>query len=63
VELALDPERLAGLRSRLANRLTFPLFDIRRYVRNIEAAYETMFRRCQEGLQPTSIDLTGNFDR
>ncbi|MGI4764849.1 MAG: hypothetical protein ACRYGP_07260, partial [Janthinobacterium lividum] len=41
--LARDPVRLSALRDRLAaSRLTAPLFDTPRYVRNYEAALERM---------------------
>ena len=37
--LASEPGRMAALRTKLeANRLTKPLFDTTRYVRNLEAA-------------------------
>lgn len=45
-ELALDPERLATIRGTLVSgRLTHPLFDAALYVRNVEAAYETIWAR------------------
>ena len=41
--LATEPDRLAEVRGRLAhNRLTMPAFDIDRYRRNLEAAYDEM---------------------
>lgn len=48
--LALDlvrcPERLAQLRTRLAeNRHTYPLFDTARYTRNLEAAIQEIASR------------------
>jgi predicted O-linked N-acetylglucosamine transferase (SPINDLY family) len=43
LELMAQPERLASLRQRLAdNRSTHPLFDTRRFVRNLEAALVQM---------------------
>ncbi len=51
--LARDPARLGALRGRLAaNRLTAPLFDTPRYVRNYEAALERMVERAEAGLLP-----------
>ncbi len=46
IRLATNPEELAALRVRLeANRLTTPLFDTPRFVRNLEAAYEELWTR------------------
>ena len=54
--LAADPQRLGGLRRRIAeNRLTSPLFDTLRYARNYETALETMIRRRQDQQPPTSF--------
>ena len=36
---------------------TAPLFDIPRYMRNLEAIYEAMWRRQQAGLPPESFSL------
>jgi predicted O-linked N-acetylglucosamine transferase (SPINDLY family) len=56
LRLARDPGHLAALRHRLAhNRDTFPLFDTRRFTRNIEAAYATMWERTQRGEPPQSF--------
>ncbi len=56
IGLARDPARLARLRQRLAaNRLTTALFDISRYTRHIEAAYEAMCRGYHAGLPPDHI--------
>ena len=53
LELALDPDRLRAIRGRLAgNRLTTALFDSRRFTRNLESAYETMWRMHLAGLPP-----------
>ena len=41
--LATDPARLAAIRAKLAaNRSTAPLFDTRRYTRDIEALFESI---------------------
>ncbi|MBF0127870.1 MAG: hypothetical protein HQM02_11770, partial [Magnetococcales bacterium] len=50
VELARNPDRLQALRARLwTNRLTHPLFDTKRYTRNLERLYERMWRDHGEG--------------
>ena len=47
-QLAADSRRLAGIRARLLEQRTSPLFDTPRYVRNLERAYVAMWeRRCQ----------------
>jgi predicted O-linked N-acetylglucosamine transferase (SPINDLY family) len=58
IELALNPERLAQIRTRLReNRLTGPLFDTPRLARNLEAAYTAIHDRYQAGLPPDHIRL------
>jgi protein O-GlcNAc transferase len=43
VQIALDPDRCAGLRRRLhEGRMTFPLFDTPRFVQNLERAYHAL---------------------
>jgi len=54
--LAQGPERLAGLRARLAaNRLSSPLYDAQRFTRSIEAAYLRMMEISQAGGKPESF--------
>lgn len=54
--LATDAQRLAAIRTRLAaNRISHPLFNIARFARHIEAAYETMWGRYQQGKPPESF--------
>jgi len=56
--LARGPARLAELRGRLErNRLTAPLFDIERYRRHLEAAYETMWERHLRGEAPQAFNV------
>ncbi|MBF0294297.1 MAG: tetratricopeptide repeat protein [Magnetococcales bacterium] len=50
LDLARDAERLQEIRRRLSiNRLTFPLFDLPRFVRNLERLYERMWRDWRAG--------------
>jgi len=59
VELATNPERLAGLKQKLANnRLTTPLFDTPRFTRHLENAYEQMIERYRQGLKPDHIHVS-----
>jgi predicted O-linked N-acetylglucosamine transferase (SPINDLY family) len=56
LQLATDPERLAGIKLKLArNRRTCPLFDTDRFRRHIEAAYTTMWERHQRDEPPKSF--------
>jgi predicted O-linked N-acetylglucosamine transferase (SPINDLY family) len=56
VALARDPQRLAGVRQKLArNRDVCPLFDTARFTRHIEAAYTTMWQRAECGERPQSF--------
>jgi protein O-GlcNAc transferase len=53
VELANDPQKLEGIKLRLAhNRLTTQLFDTPLFTKNLEAAYIQMYRRYKAGLEP-----------
>ena len=59
VLLATEGNALAALRQRLAeNRSRFPLFDTEYFVRNLEQAYEVIWRRHLEGLQPESFKVS-----
>ena len=52
VELATNPQKLAGIREKLSNnRLTTPLFDAPLFTKNIENAYVKMHERYQADLQ------------
>ena len=56
VDFAMNPEKLAATRRTLAdNRLTTPLFDTPRFTRNLEAAYEAIWNRHQQGLAPNHV--------
>ena len=61
IHLATHPEKLALIRQKLAdNRLTTPLFDTKRFTKNIEAAYTAMYERHQAGLAPDHIAIAGS---
>jgi len=56
VALAVDAQRLAGIKRRLAdNRLTAPLFDAKLFARHLEQTYQQMYERYQRGLPPDHI--------
>jgi predicted O-linked N-acetylglucosamine transferase (SPINDLY family) len=56
VEWATQPQRLAGLKEKLArHRLTTPLFDTTSFTRHLEAAYRTIHERHHAGLLPEHI--------
>ncbi len=58
LKLARNPAALATIKDKLvANRLTTPLFDTRRFARNIETAYTTMWERHQRGEQPEAFSV------
>jgi len=58
VELASDPQRLAGIRAKLAGNLrTAPLFDTAASARYLEAAYAKMYDRYHAGLSPDHITI------
>jgi predicted O-linked N-acetylglucosamine transferase (SPINDLY family) len=58
VELGKDRAACQALRERLrANRETTPLFDIQRFTRHLERAYEAMWDRYSRGDTPAGIDL------
>jgi predicted O-linked N-acetylglucosamine transferase (SPINDLY family) len=56
VELACDPHRLAAIKQKLADqRLTTPLFDTRRFAKNLESAFTQIYERYQAGLPADHI--------
>ena len=56
IDLATHPEKLAIIRSKLAeNCLTTPLFDTKLFTKRIEAVYAAMYERHQAGLAPDHI--------
>jgi predicted O-linked N-acetylglucosamine transferase (SPINDLY family) len=56
VELATDRERLQMIRAKLRTTIqTSPLFDSGLFTRNLEKAYELMYKRYQNDLPPDHI--------
>jgi protein O-GlcNAc transferase len=56
IDFATYPEKLAAIKSKLAvNLRVAPLFDTKRFTKNIEAAYVEMVQRHQVGLAPDHI--------
>ncbi len=54
--LASDPARLAVLSRRLQDqRMSAPLFDVRRYTLDLETLYRGMWRRHTDGLAPVAL--------
>ena len=58
LQLASDAALRADIRQRLlANRLTYPLFDIQRLTQHLERAYEMMWHNHASGKPPHLIDV------
>src|SRR5262249_2402160 len=56
IELARDPVRLAGLRSRLnENRLSAALFDTPRFRQHLDSAFRQMYQRSLDNLPPEHL--------
>ena len=56
IELATNPEKLKAIKEKLASNLsTAPLFDTKRFTKNLESAYTEMFERYHKGLEPDHI--------
>jgi predicted O-linked N-acetylglucosamine transferase (SPINDLY family) len=61
VTLANDRGALAAVRARVtANRKSHPLFNVEAYVRDLEAAYEAMWRRHCAGLPRQPIEVAAS---
>jgi protein O-GlcNAc transferase len=61
VSLALSPARLQALTAKLrAVRLTCPLFDTARWVRNLDRAYYKMWNLYCSGEHPQPFKVTEN---
>jgi len=58
VALARDPARLAALRARATDGIgNSPLFDTKRFVRNLETAYDTIWRHHRDGALPRVLEI------
>ena len=56
ISLATNPEKFADLKKKISiNRFTTPLFNTPLFARNIETAYQQMYKRYQEDLSPDHI--------
>ena len=55
VRLALNPAELGGMRQTLAAGERLPLFDTPRFVRHLEQAFDTMWKRYLEGTPPQAF--------
>ncbi|MDB9699569.1 hypothetical protein OAA33_01440, partial [Candidatus Pelagibacter sp.] len=58
IQLATHPEQLKVIKDKLANNLpTSPLYNASLYTRNLEMAYQIMYKRYHEGLDPDDIEI------
>lgn len=57
LSLAVDREKLQGMRARLSNREALPLFDTPLFCRHLEAAYRHMQSAHQEGRAPENFTV------
>jgi len=59
IELALNSEKLKEVKEKLEkHRLTTPLFDTKLFAKHIEAAYEEMYKKYQDDLAPSNIEIS-----
>jgi predicted O-linked N-acetylglucosamine transferase (SPINDLY family) len=59
LRLAREPALLTGFRKRLArNRESYPLFNTKRFARNLEAAYRQMWEGWRAGLAPAAFAVS-----
>ena len=59
LRLAKDPDALRAIRQRIeTGRPTNPLFDTKRFCRNLESAYVTMYERALRGEPPTAFAVS-----
>ena len=58
IRLATHPEKLKIIKDKLIDNLpTSPLYNTSLYIRNLEAAYQIMYKRYQDGLDPVDIEI------
>ena len=58
IQLATNPEKLKVIKDKLIKNLPVaPLFNIKLYTLNLEAAYQIMYKRYQDGLDPDDIEI------
>lgn len=58
LSLVRNPKKLNAIRySLIANRLKEPLFDTERFTRNLETAYQIMWKRYSKGQKPVSFEV------
>jgi len=58
IELALNSQKLKEVKEKLEkHKLTTPLFDTKLFAKHIEAAYEDMYEKYQEGLPASDIEI------
>ena len=58
IQLATNPEKLKVIKDKLVKNLPVaPLFNIKLYTLNLEAAYQIMYKRYQDGLDPDDIEI------
>jgi protein O-GlcNAc transferase len=58
IQLATHPEKLKVIKDKLVQNLpTAPLFNTKLYTLNLEAAYQIMYKRYQDGLDPDDIEI------
>lgn len=59
LDLATDPSKIRALKIKLAqNRLSRPLFDTHLFTRNIERAFEAMYKRHRDGMPADHIEIS-----
>ena len=58
IELATNPEKLEIIKNKLADNLpTAPLYDTPLFTKNLEAAYQVMYEKCQNDLNLDEIEI------
>jgi predicted O-linked N-acetylglucosamine transferase (SPINDLY family) len=56
IELALDSEKLAGIKNKLINNLSkTALFNCQTFTKNLELAFDEIYQKSQSELKPEHI--------